>query len=137
MAVCRLSTAARNAAVGAVAALVDADAGAGSIKIYTGAQPTSANDPASGTLLATVVLADPAFGAAATGTVTGTDPASATAVATGTAGWFRLSDNSGDTVFDGDVTATGGGGTLELSSVSITSGGAVDITALSITMPAA
>ena len=136
MAVVRLSTAARNAAVSAVAGLVDADAGAGLIKIYTGSQPATANDAASGTLLATVTLGDPAFGAASTGTVTGADPASVTAVATGTAGWFRMSDASGDTVLDGDVTATSGGGAMELSSTSITSGGSVDITALSLTMPA-
>lgn len=136
MAVVRISTAARNAAVSAIAALADADAGPGTIKIYTGSQPASANDAASGTLLATVTLADPAFGSASTGTVSGTDPAAVTAVATGTAGWFRLADQSGDTILDGDVTATSGGGAMELSSTSITSGGSVDITALSLTMPA-
>lgn len=136
MAVLRISTAARNAAVNAVAGLVDADAGAGTIKIYTGSQPASANDAATGTLLATVALADPAFGAGSSGTATGTDPASVSAVATGTAGWFRMADNSGDTVLDGDVTGTGGGGTMQLSSTSIVSGGSVDITALSLTMPA-
>lgn len=136
MAVVRLSTAARNAAVAAVAGLVDADAGAGTIKVYSGSQPASANDAATGTLLATIVLADPAFGSPATGVVTGTDPASVNAVATGTAGWCRVADNSGDTVLDGDVTATGGGGFMQLSSTSLVSGGAVDITALSLTMPA-
>lgn len=132
----RLSTAARNALANAVSTLVDADAGAGTIKIYTGSQPASANDAATGTLLATVTLADPAFGAASAGVITGTDPASVTAAATGTAGWWRMADNTGDTVIDGNVTATGGGGDMTLSSTSIVSGGAVDITSLTVTMPA-
>lgn len=132
----RLSTAARNALANAIETLVDVDAGAGTIKIYTGSQPATADTAASGTLLATVVLADPAFGSASSGVITGTDPASVTAVATGTAGWWRMADNSGDTVIDGNVTATGGGGDMTLSSTSIVSGGAVDITSLTVTMPA-
>ena len=66
----RLPTAARNAACDAVVDLLDAGAGAGTIKIYTGSQPASANDAASGTLLATITLSDPAFGAASTGVAT-------------------------------------------------------------------
>ena len=54
-----LSTAARNAAVDAVTALVDGGAGAGKLKIKD-----------STTLLAEITLEDPAFGAAASGTGT-------------------------------------------------------------------
>jgi hypothetical protein len=132
----RLATPARNAAADAIADLFDAGSGAGTLKIYTGSQPTTPQDAATGTLLATVTLADPAFGSAATGVVTGTDPASVTAVATGTAGWFRAADSAGATILDAEVTATGGGGVMQLSSTSIVSGGSVDITALSLTMPA-
>jgi len=135
MAVLRLSTAARNAATDAISALVDADAGAGKILVYTGAQPATPNTAATGTLLATVTLADPAFAAAVNGTATGSDPVAVTASATGTAGWWRMTDNSGDAVMDGDVTATGGGGSMEVSSTSITSGGSFDITSLSHTTP--
>jgi hypothetical protein len=117
--------------------IVDADAGSGKILIYSGTIPTNANTAIGAqTLLATVDLATTAYGAASAGVKTGTDPASVNAVATGTASFFRQTDNSGDVVMDGDVTATGGGGTMQLSSTSIVSGGAVDITALSITMPA-
>lgn len=132
----RLATTARNASTDGVVDLLDAGAGAGTLKIYTGSQPASAQDAATGTLLATVTLADPAFGASATGVATGTDPASVTAVATGTAGWFRAADSNGATVFDGSVTATGGGGDMQLSTVSITSGGSVDITSMTYTTPA-
>jgi hypothetical protein len=127
----RLSTSARNAATDAISALVDADAGAGSIKIYTGSQPATPNTTATGTLLATVVLADPAFGASSAGVATGTDPASVTAVGTGTAGWWRMLDNSGDAVMDGTVAD----GSLVLSDNNIVTGGSVDITALSHTTP--
>lgn len=137
MAVVRLSTAARNAAVAAIAGLVDADAGAGKILIYDGTIPTDANTAVSGqVLLATVTLGDPAYGSATAGTVTGADPASVNAVASGTAAWFRQTDNSGDVVMDGDVTVTGGGGTMTLSTVALTTGSPVDITSLSMTMPA-
>lgn len=127
----RLSTSARNAATDAISALVDADAGAGTVKIYTGSQPATPNTTATGTLLATVVLADPAFGASSAGTATGTDPASVVAVGTGTAGWWRLLDNSGDAVMDGSVAD----GSLVLSDNNIVTGGNVDITALSHTTP--
>jgi len=134
----RLSTAARNAASNAVAGLIDADVGAGALVIRTGAQPASAEDPATGTILATFAFADPATTAAVVGVSTfDTTPVlTTTGVATGTAGWFRITDNSGDTVMDGSVTATGGGGELELNTTSITTGVTVEITAGTLTTPA-
>lgn len=134
----RLPTSARNAAVAAVAALADADVGAGSIQIRTGAQPATANDPATGTLLATVTMADPAFTGPVVGVMTlDTTPVlSTTGVAAGTAGWFRMLDNSGDTVIDGNVTVTGGGGDLEMNTTSISIGLTVEITSGTLTMPA-
>lgn len=132
----RLHTTARNASTNAIVGLLDAGSGAGTLKIYSGTQPAAATDAATGTLLATVVCGDPAFGASATGTATGADPVSVNASATGTAGWFRAADSTGATVFDGAVTATGAGGDMQLSSTSLTSGSAVDITALSYTTPA-
>ncbi|GAA2990703.1 hypothetical protein GCM10017559_08450 [Streptosporangium longisporum] len=133
----RLPTAARNAAADAVVDLADAGAGAATIEIRTGSQPASANDAASGTLLATFTLADPAFGAASTGvaTLAGT-PRTTTGVAAGTAGWFRLKDSTGATVLDGAVTATGGGGQLELNTTTISVGVNVEITSGTVTMPA-
>ena len=132
MAVLRIPTATRNAVVDAVTALVGST---GTLKIYSGSQPASANDAASGTLLATVTMG--AWAAASAGTAAGADPASVNASATGTAGWFRAANSGGTTVFDGDVTATGGGGTMTLSSTSLTSGNPVDITSVTVTMPAA
>jgi len=128
----RLATGARNAAVDAITGLVGST---GTLKIYSGAQPATPADAATGTLLATVSLG--AWAAGSSGTATGADPASVNAVATGTAGWFRAASSGGTVVFDGDVTATGAGGVMQLSSTSLVSGGAVDLTAVSLTMPAA
>lgn len=134
----RLSTASRNAATNAVAALPDADVGPGSIQIRTGAQPASADLAATGTLLATLVLADPSFAASAAGVAAldATPVLSTTGVAAGTAGWFRMLDNSGDTVLDGAVTVTGGGGELELNTTTISIGVTVEVTAGTLTTPA-
>lgn len=133
----RLATATRNATCDAAVDLLDAGPAAGTIKLYTGAQPASANDAATGTLLATITLSDPAFGAASTGvaTLAGT-PLSGTGVAAGTAGWARLADSTGATVLDGSVTATGGGGQVELSTTTISVGVTVQITSGTVTMPA-
>ena len=136
MAVLRLSTSARNAAVKGVTDLIDAGPGAGTISIYSGAQPATPNTAPSGTLLATVVLGKPAFAAPSTGVSAGADPAAVNAVATGAAGWCRVADSASNAVLDGDVTASGGGGFMQLSSTALTSGAPVDITSLSLTMPA-
>jgi hypothetical protein len=132
----RLSTASRNAAAKAIGDLVDAGTGAGTLKIYSGAQPATGDTAESGTLLATVLFADPGFAAPSSGTINATDPAAVTGVAAGTAGWFRVEDSAGNNVYDGSVTATGGGGDLTLATTTISIGVTVDITALSITMPA-
>jgi hypothetical protein len=132
----RLATTARNNMAQVIRDLLDADAGAGKIEVYTGSQPATPNTAATGTLLATFTLADPSFSAPATGVLTlqGT-PLSASGVAAGTAGWFRASDNSGDAVMDGTVSATGGGGNLELNTTTVSIGLSVQITGGTVTMP--
>lgn len=132
----RISTASRNAAANGIAALVDAGAGAGTVKIYTGSQPATGDTAESGTLLATFTLSDPAFGAASSGAVTANGlPKSTTGAAAGTAGWFRIEDSTGANVVDGSVTATGGGGELQLNTTTISVGVNVDLTACTLTMP--
>ena len=131
-----IATAYRTAMCDALVDGLDAGAGAGTIKIYSGTRPATPNDAITGTLLATVTCADPAFGAAASGVATLTDPASVTASATGIATHFRAADSTGAAVFDGSVTATGGGGDLTLATTSITSGLAVDVTGGTVTVPA-
>jgi hypothetical protein len=134
----RLPTASRNAAADAVVDRIDGGSGAGTVQIRTGTQPASATDAASGTLLATFTLADPAFGAAATGTATlDADPVlTTTGVAAGDAGWFRVLDSDSATVYDGSITATGGGGDLTMATIAVSVGLEVRITGGTYTQPA-
>ncbi|MFR9807060.1 hypothetical protein ACL02T_32905 [Pseudonocardia sp. RS010] len=126
----------RNAIADALVDLLDAGSGAGTIEIRSGTRPAGPDSAAAGTLLATITLADPAFGAASAGAAALSDPASVNAVATGTATWFRAKDSDGTARFDGKVTETGGGGDLTLQTTSITSGLAVDITGGTVTASA-
>lgn len=131
-----VSTAARDAGLNAAFDLVNAGAGAGTIKVYSGSQPADASVAASGTLLVTFTLADPAFSPASGGVKDlDADPdLSAAAAATGTAGWARCADSAGVTVFDGSVATSGGDFTI--NTTSITSGQTVTLTLGSITDPA-
>ncbi len=134
----RYSTATRNALGDAWTARFNAGSGAGKIRIYSGTQPASAGDAASGDLLVTITLNDPAFGATSSGSASlDADPAlTGTVAASGTAGWWRGLDSDDNTVCDGSITATGGGGDLTLSTVSLVSGGTVTLTGGTLTVPA-
>lgn len=108
------------------------------IQIYSGTQPATADTALSGnTLLATLTASATMWGASSNGVLTlaaVTDDSSADA--TGTASFARVSTQlAGAVVFDCDVTATGGGGTIELNTVSITAGGVVSITSGTMTFP--
>ena len=142
MANTKISNAAAIAECNGVVDLLDGGAGAGKIRVYGGTQPAGGPDEAVGaqTLLAELALSDPAFGnavdAAPGGRATAnaiTDDASADA--TGTATWFRALDSNNVAIIDGDVTATGGGGDLELNSVAISAGAQVSITSWTVTAP--
>lgn len=135
MAIIRLATIGRNAAATAVVGLLDAGAAAGKIEIRSGTQPADPQTTATGTVLATVTLSDPAGGAASAGAVTITDPVSVTGVAAGTATWARFLDSNNNAVIDMDVTATGGGGAITLSTTTISVGVTVDMGTVVITMP--
>lgn len=100
-----LSTAAKNAQVDAVVDLLDAGTGPGTIEVRTGSKPATVATAATGTVLVTITLGDPAFGSSAAGSAAGADPASQNAVADGTAGWFRAYDSNGTAVMDGTVGA--------------------------------
>lgn len=130
-----LTTALRSAIADLIVDSLDAGAGAGTVAIRSGTRPVDPATTATGTLLATVTLIDPAFGAASGGAATIADPVGVSAVATGTATWFRAFDSNGAACFDGLVTATGGGGDLTLTTVSIVTAMTVDITGGTITMP--
>lgn len=134
----RLPVASRNAAADAIAARTDAGAGSGLVRVYTGSQPASADLAATGTLLAAFTTNDPAFAAAGSGTATldVTPALSTVGVAAGDAGWFRIVDSTGATVIDGSVSASGGGGDLIMSTITVSVGLTLQLTAGTMTMPA-
>lgn len=105
------------------------------LKIYTGTQP-AAGAAATGTLLVTITLPADAVAAASAGIAAKSGTWSGTPGATGTAGWFRIESSAGTRWYDGAITATGGGGEIELASTSVTSGVPVTITSFTITQPA-
>lgn len=142
----RISTGARNALADTVGGWFNG----GTLTIYgndgTG-QPASADDTevGGGTVLAVITLPADAFAAAASGVIAlaGTWQ-DASADATGTAQWFRFTatgDAGGASTtairVDGAITATGGGGELQLVSTSLTATQPFEITAFTVTIPAA
>ena len=136
MAIIRFVNAVKNSALDTIKAAIDAGAGAGTIKIYTGTQPTTAADAiTTQTLLGTLTFSDPC-GTSASGTLTmSAITQDSAADATGTATWARIADSTGATVCDVDVTATGGGGTLQFNTTSFVIGGPILISAFTITVP--
>lgn len=82
-------------------------ADSGVLEFRTGAQPASADDAATGTLLASITLPASAYGAAAAGSASKAGTWQGTVVAAGTAGWARMR-NTGDTMrMDFSVGTTG------------------------------
>lgn len=133
----RIVSAVRSSMMNVIESALDAGAGAATLEVYTGPQPADADTAASGTLLVTLTLNDPA-GTQSGGVITiDVDPAiSATAVATGTAGWARMKDSTGATVLDGSVGTSSAD--FIIDSTSITSGQTVALVATSaLTLPAA
>lgn len=135
--VTRIPNNVRSAMADAAVDLIDAGPGAGTVQIRTGAQPATAGTAASGTLLGTLTLSDPAFGAAVLGVATaGAVTGDSSADATGTAGWYRVLDSTGATVMDGSISEAGGGGDMILDKVAIVAGGTIAITSWTVTQPA-
>lgn len=116
----------------------------GVLEIRSGAAP-GPNAADSGTLLASITLPADAFAAASTGSCAKAGTWEDTSAdGSGTAAHFRIKQ-SGDTGgatgatderIEGTVTATSGGGDIELDNISISAGQTVTITSFSVTMPA-
>lgn len=128
----RISTTARNRQADSVGD----DFNSGTLKIRTGSQPGSADDAPAGTLIVTINLPADAVAAAASGTAAKSGTWSGVAVADGDAGWFRIENSGATRNYDGSVTATGGGGEIELDDISIVTGQTVLINTFTVTQPA-
>lgn len=118
-----LSTTAKNAALAAIGSHLNG-AGRAYVEIRSGTRPATPDTTATGTLLATVQLQTTAFGSPVSGVMTAAGlPLNGTIVASGTAAWFRIYRGNGAVVMDGDISATGDGGDLELDNLSLVAGG--------------
>ena len=144
MANMRLADTQRNAQAQAIADAINAGDGPGTLKFYTGAQPADADMAVSmqtplgtQTLLGTLIFSDPCELPIANGLLTfSTITEDSAAHETGTATWARIEDSDGNTVFDCDVMAMGGGGAIEINTVNIVQGGPIRILSFVITIPA-
>lgn len=116
------------------------------IDVYTGTQPTLANDAPTGTRLVTFYSDGSTAGLEWDDSVAGViskataETWTGTAAATGTAGWFRIrqaSDSGASSTTEPrvDGVCTISGGQLNMSSLSIVSGAVQTISTFTITMP--
>lgn len=133
-----ISTAAQNDSANAAVDRLDLGASPAEKRIYSGTMPATVNAALSGnTLLAAMVMSDPAFGNAASGVATaGAIGSDTNADATGTATFFRDgSVNAGvfTPEFQGSVGTSGSD--LNINSTSITAGGTVSVTDFTYTQP--
>lgn len=126
----------RSAIAQEIADAFDAGGSAGTIDVYTAAQPAN-GDVAVGaqTKLGTLTLSYPC-GSVASGTLTfDAITSDATADASGTAAWVRGKDSNGNTV--GDFDAGTSGASFILDSVTVVAGGVINCSSGAITVPAA
>ena len=128
----KMSVAVRNAMLDAIETGIGTSA---VLKIRSGAPPTNITDADSGTVLATLSLDSDWMAAASSGSKAKAGTWSDTSADnTGTAGHFRVYATDGTTQhIQGTITATSGGGDMELDNTSINSGQAVTITTFTLT----
>lgn len=107
----------------------------GTLEIYTGPQPADPNDAASGSLLCTITIPNPAFGAASGGTIAKAGSWSDTAGATGTAGYARFISSDTLKTMDAVVTDVPGGNDLLINNIDIVNGNTVTVVSLTLTEP--
>jgi len=122
----------RNAKLDAVETTVGA---AAIMKIFTGAPPADCSQADSGTVLAILNLPSDWMAAAVSGQkeMNGTWEDTA-ADAGGTAGHFRIYDSGGSTCHaQGSITATGGGGDMEVDNTNFAAGQHFQVTSFTIT----
>jgi hypothetical protein len=130
----RISAAVATAMVDAARIVPDSGPGPGYVEIRDGTQPATVATAATGTLLATLVCSDPAFGAAVNGVATAAAVADdLVADATGTATWFRVFNSAGVACWDGSCGTSGSD--MIFNSTSLVAGGLVELLSWTITQP--
>jgi hypothetical protein len=136
MAIVRIATTLKNSMLTPVKDAIDAGSGAGTIKVYTSPMATLPSDAiAAQVLLGTLTFSDPSGASASGGVFTASAiTQDSSADATGTAAWARIADSTGTVVMDVDITATGGGGSMQMNTTSVVIGGPLLISALTVTL---
>ena len=125
------STTLRNAQLDAVETTVGTSA---KLYIRTGAKPTACADADSGTLLATLDLPSDWLAAASSGSKAKNGTWTGTGAVAGSAGHFRIKDSGATTChLQGSITATGGGGDMELDNIVIAVSQAITISTFTLT----
>jgi hypothetical protein len=130
----QLSVAVRNARLDAIETVIG---GAPTLKIRSGAPPANTAAARTGTVLSTIVLPADWLAAAANGSKSiagGPWQDSDGADAAGTAGHFEI-DVGGTIHMQGTVTATGGGGDMEVSNTSFAVAQPFSITGFTLNEP--
>jgi hypothetical protein len=120
------TTTVRNSLADLVVDLIDAGASAGTLEFQTSGNVE----------VATLTFSDPAFGAASSGTATASAITSDASATGGTVAKAVAKDSNGNACFTCSVTATGGGGDIELNSVSVSAGQQVSVSSLTYSAPA-
>ena len=115
---------------------VDNDAAAGYIEFYTGTMPAKPETaPGGGNTKLGTCTCSVTSGSVASGVYTfSAITADSSADATGTAAWVRVRDGAGNACFDADVSVTGGSGTVQMPTTSITYGGPIAFNSFTIKM---
>jgi hypothetical protein len=134
MAILQLSDAVANAMLDAIETTIGT---AAVLRMYSGSPPANAAAAVTGNLLVTITLAsDWAANAASRSKALSSTPIAFTGSGTGTQnlGWWGLWNNAVSARgAQGDITATGGGGSLTVDNISIANGQTGNVTSWTIT----
>lgn len=126
------ATTLRNSRLNAIRDAIDAGAGAGKLRIYSGTRPATGAAITSQTLLAELTFSDPCAPAASGGVLTFSAITADTAAdATGTATWARIVDSTGTFVADCNVGTSGSD--INLNSTAIQVNAEVSVTSATLT----
>lgn len=120
------TTAIRNGIADYVVDQIDTGGGAGTLEFQTSGNVQ----------VATLTFNATAFGSASSGVATANAITSDTNATGGTIAKARIKKNGGTEILNCSVTATGGGGDITLSSVSVSAGQTVAVSSLTYTAPA-
>jgi len=128
----QFSTAVRNAALDAYETAIGASA---ILEIRSGAAPANCGAADSGTVLATLNLPSDWMAAASGGSKAKSGTwQDLSADASGTAGHYRIKDSGGSTCHEqGTITATGGGGDMEVDNTVLAAGQQFTVTSKTLT----